>query len=264
MNTGGAWTVVVAVNGVRTPASGLVRRLLRRTVLVAAFTGAGWLLGLLFAGGASATPLPEPDDELPPAHLTQVTGHLAQLDDLLAGLTKSVTGTVDATVADLPALLTPPRPDPAATPPESPSPLPVVDPVTEAPTADEPVAVTRTRTPAAPRAPPVTVTSAPEPTPGQATPTAPVRRASGPSGDTGVTVSGHVHQAPRPDKAPAPRPGGDPMATAVHDNYAGVRGTQGVLAAPVVFEPPPAGFSAHGHTAAVSGRMAGLPATSPD
>jgi len=52
--------VVVAVDGVRAPASGRGRRLLRRAALVATVAGAGWLLSVLFAGSASATPEPPP------------------------------------------------------------------------------------------------------------------------------------------------------------------------------------------------------------
>jgi hypothetical protein len=56
--------VVVAVNGVQAPASGRARRVLRRTVLVAGFAGAGWLLAAAFGGSASAAPVSHVDDEV--------------------------------------------------------------------------------------------------------------------------------------------------------------------------------------------------------
>jgi hypothetical protein len=264
--------VVVAVNGARTPADGLGRRLLRRAVLVAAFTGAGWLFGALFAGSASAAPSPEFE---PPALPLQVSTddleqaasppfeQLALLDEMLTGLAEPVGGSVEDSVGEVPPGLAPTKSEPV-TAPEPPQLLPVVSTLTEAPPADKPALAVRPRTPAEPRAPPVFVAPASEHTSDRATTIAPTWRASGQSGDTGPTAAEHAQPAPQPDKAPAPPPGDGPTATTVHDNYTGFRGTHGALTAPTPLEPRTVGFSSRGRVDGVSGRMAGLPATSPD
>ncbi|GAB3453130.1 hypothetical protein GCM10027436_53550 [Actinophytocola sediminis] len=279
------------MNGVRTPTSGRVRRMLRRSVLLAAFTGAGWLLALIFAGGASATPEPaEPPIETPSVGEHPDTGHpsspsasliapLAASADLLADtvntLSESVASTLDAAIADLPTVFVPPPDEPVATMPELPQLLPVVDWSPPAIAAEAPVARVEPHTPAT-RAPPVTAkvtaevtATKPEHTPGRPAPTSPGwqqphHHPSSPPGDTGRTAAEHANTSPRPDNAPASLPGSGTTATTVHDTSGGARGTHGVLAVQATVEPSAAELSCRGRSTGIHGRITGLPATSPD
>ncbi|MGH3762300.1 hypothetical protein [Actinophytocola sp.] len=67
-----------------------------------------------------------------------------------------------------------------------------------------------------------------------------------------------------PVQPPAPfAPGGTSVSNA-HDIPGGARGTHGVLAASTSLPPPAAGFTTRSRAADATGRIAGLPATTPD
>jgi hypothetical protein len=266
--------VVVAVNGVHAPASGRARRLVRRGLLVAAIAGAGWLLSVLFAANASADELPmsEPDTVEPMAAPAQqpAGGLLGGLTDL----TGSLFGTVADTTSALPSVVPPAKDEPAETLPDLPELLHVLDTPDVTPPSDHPAG--RSAVPPRPSSPPATpsppaTAAAPEHTPRpvvtneapqRTAPSKPPRKAAErPAGE-----QAHSSQE-QPTKAPAAPvgPSGGTVASSAHDSSGGARGTHhGVLTAQAPLAPHSAGWSTRGRAADASGRITGLPATSPD
>lgn len=236
-------------------------RLLRRGLLVAAIAAGGWLLSVVFAGTASA-------DEAP-----QNTP--AQSGGLLGGLVNGLTGTlggVTSTVTGITETLAQDAPPPAAAQDEE----PVVDlPVllsgsasgsasTERDPGLPPPDLTPAPTPApqvtAPPPPPVVVTP-PAPTPPPAPP-APVPPAPAPT--AGTEHAGDGVPGPAPVKTPTTPANSGTIVSLAHDGYAGAKSTHGVLPAQTTFHPADAGFTTRSRAVSAAGRVAGLPASSPD
>ena len=250
-------------------------RLLRRGLLVAAIAAAGWLLGAVFAGSASADELP--DDQTQTRE--QSSGGL--LGGLLGGITHTVTGLTD-TVVNLTGsvvdttttLLTPvtqPAQEPTADVPEL---LPVDDWTGSSGTdraepvpAPVPVPVPAPQ-PVAPAPKPVVITPvqavAPAPVPVQAP--APQQVAT----QEEKTATGASHHAgtgstPEPVKTPAGPSAPGSTASAAHNDSGGARGTHGVLVSQTTLtHPADAGFTTRSRAVNAAGRDAGLPASTPD
>jgi hypothetical protein len=248
-------------------------RLLRRGLLVAGIAAVGWLLGLAFAGTASADELPGEDTQV---HrngglLSGLTSTLGELTTGLTDMTKSVVDTagdllspnvtspVDP-IVDLPSLL--PIDGSAAGGSSSSDsgsaitdrgdvPRVEADPAPEAQVVAPPPAPEST--PVAPAAPPVVVLA----------PVAPVTPAVQDSGD----ATEHADQRgsdPRPVKKPAAPAGSGTTVSTTHDSSGGARGTHGVLTSQATLHPADAGFTTRSRAVDAAGRTAGLPASSPD
>lgn len=286
---------MVAVDGARSapaapgPAVSLTaRRLLRRGLLVAAVATGGWLLSAMFSTAAASAEEPslpvvetpasapvgsdQPADHVSaaepaaaPAEFGEAFAGLAEdIDDSMNQLTTTLAG-ITAGVADhTDAVLDQPGPAPA---------LPIVELLPDlglpglGTPHDQPGAERAEHVPApAPRAPPVTPASPVTNAVVAEHPPRSVVAVPTPQRTTGgvpehATETGSDQQ---PDEAPAPAaPAGTAGAIAL-DHSGGARGTLGVLTAQVTARPSAAGFTTRGRAADASGRVAGLPATSPD
>ena len=249
-------------------------RLLRRGLLVAAVAVAGWLLGVLFAGPASAQPLPPQDQQQ--THDRQPGGGL--LGGLLSGVTGALAGLTETVVDTTTGLLTPvvlPMPDHDVHPPIVPTapsggssagtattaraetPPPVVEAPPVAPAA--PVVV-------APPRQPVVVVSVPKPVTRQVVvpvaPPAPVVQETADS--TAAEHAGRGDPVPQPVKAPAAPAGSGATVSSAHDSSGHARGTHGVLGTQTTLHSADAGFTTRSRAVDAAGRAAGLPASSPD
>ncbi|HEY0450361.1 hypothetical protein, partial [Actinophytocola sp.] len=118
---------------------------------------------------------------------------------------------------------------------------------------------------------PATIGIAPEHTPraaeGAVTPRTTSSR-PGSAADRATDRTAEHADKPGPDqpvKAPAApvAPGGTSVSSA-HDNSGGARGTHGMLTAQATLRPSAAGFTTRSRAADATGRVAGLPAISPD
>jgi hypothetical protein len=245
-------------------------RLLRRGLLVAAIAAGGWLLSVAFASTASA-------DEAPPnttqTHSGGLLGGLVNgLSGALGGVTTTVTGITESLVDTSGDLQ---QPDPAQ------DVVPIVDlpslvggsssgsaSTDRLPPLDE----SRDLAPATPVVvpPPPAVVPPPVPTPLPETPVAvvppaPAAPPAAPAPDsTGSDQAGGGVPEPQPVKTPTtPATSGTTMSSA-HDNPGGARSTHGVLPAQTTFHPADAGFTTRSRAVNAAGRVAGLPASSPD
>lgn len=264
-------------------------RLLRRGLFVAAVAAAGWLLGVVFAGTASAQPLPPQDqqqtqDRQPGGGL--LGGLLGGVTDTLAGLTDTVAGLTDTVMDTTTTLLTPAMP-PMPGHPAAPVPLPAPSGGSSSGTSsgsssgtattardETPAAVVEEAQPVvapAPVAPPKPVVAVPVPEPvvrpfvAPVAPPAPVVQDTG--GDTGSAADEHAGRgdsAPQPVKAPAAPAGSGATVSTAHDSSGGARGTHGVLTTQATLHPADAGFTTRSRALDAAGRAAGLPAASPD
>jgi hypothetical protein len=245
-------------------------RLLRRALLVAAVAAAGWVLSAVFATVASADELPGDD--------TQAYRSDDVLGDLLGGLTDVVGGVTDR-IADIGGSLVDTSGD-VLPPPPAPD---VQDPIAEilpgsssgSASADRGDAPPRTEippapvvTPPAPVAPPppvAPVAPAPVKKPVVTVPAAPVAPPA--AHDTGSAATEHAGRGepePEPTKAPTAPAGSGTTVSTAHDNAGGARGTHGVLTAQAPLHPADAGFTTRSRAVDGAGRVAGLPASSPD
>lgn len=322
---------MVAVDGASSAPTTRLRRLLRRSLLVAALAATGWLLSALFASTASAEtsappadltdqhaddPTDDPADgppELParpdaPARPDQpasvgddtagdpagrsaepgtaddeesagapVIGESAHqgLGAVLGGVTTALTSVVthvvtqtvhqvDTTVATTVATLTSTVLDTAEQ-------VLAQDQVAAAQPEENPAGIARTATTPtpvpAPRQPPaIPATLSTAALAQDHTSRAPVamqhRTSTAPQHDAGRHVGrpGPAH----PADVPAPvAPGGTSVSNA-HDSAGGARTTHGVLSASATLPPAPAGYTTRSRAADATGRVSGLPATSPD
>ena len=295
--------MVVAVDGARSapaapgPAVPLTaRRLLRRGLLVAAVATGGWLLSAMFTTATAAAeepslpvaetpasapvgadtqadstaghesppePAAEPADT--PTELSEAFAGLSgAIDDSMHQLTTTLAGITVGVADHTGAVLDPSGPAPA---------LPIAELLPDLGLPgpgmphDQPGAERAEPVPApAPRAPPVTPASpvtnavvAEHPPRSVVAVTTPQRTIGGVPEH--ATETGSDQQ---PGEAPAPAaPAGIAGAIAL-DHSGGARGTLGVLTAQATARPSAAGFTTRGRAADASGRVAGLPATSPD
>jgi hypothetical protein len=246
-------------------------RLLRRGLLVAAIAAAGWLLGAVFAGPASADELPRDQTQT----REQSSGGL--LGGLLGGITQTVTELTDTvvditgSVVDTATTLLPPVTQPGQEPiVDVPELLPVddwtgssgTDRVDPAP-APAPVPAAQLVAPAAqPVAPAPVQAVAPVP------PAAPAPARSAAQEKTTTDAAGHhagTGSAPEPVKTPAGPSAPSSTASAAYSDSGGARGTHGVLVSHTTLtHPADAGFTTRSRAVNAAGRDAGLPVSTPD
>lgn len=253
--------MVLSVDEARSAPAGRYHRLLRRTLLIAALAAGGWLLSILFATSASAAEEPTtehsvtgtssalPADEstgLFGAVETALTGTVVDAVDHTAALGHAVTGTAEQVVARA----------------EQPRPIDV-PPAAHLAKPAEPAAAPR---PAAAQKPPVTpafpafVATAPVHHPRPAAPPSRADHAPAP-----VTEHAGRHTPTEPAKSPAPASPGATSAAGTADSAGNARGLHAVLSASAPLLPPTAaGFTTRSRAADTTGRISGLPATSPD
>lgn len=251
-------------------------RLLRRALFVAAVAVAGWLLSVAFAGTASAEERPQDD--------TRVQDFGGLVDDLFGGLTDAVGGVTDrvtdtvGTVIDtsgdvLAPIAHPPAEQPDAEPPVilpegSSSGSATTDRDEGQPRIDlapTPITVPTTPVLAPPPVVPPPNTTTPVPPAVTAAPAAPAAPAA--AQDLGYAAAEHADDGvpePEPVKAPGGSGGSGTTASTTHDNSGGARGTHGVLSTQSELHPADAGFTTRSRAADAAGRVAGLPASSPD
>jgi outer membrane biosynthesis protein TonB len=247
-------------------------RLLRRGLLVAAIAATGWLLGVVFAGPASADELPRDQAQT----REQSSGGL--LGGLLGGITHTVSGLTDTvvdltgSVVDTTRTLLPPVTPPAQEPiVDVPELLPVddwtgasgTDRVDPAP-APAPVPAAQ---PAAPAPKPVVNTPvqavAPAPVPSAAP--APQQAATQEKKTTSASHHAGTGSSPEPAKTPAGPSTPGSTASAAHNDSGGARGTHGVLVSHATLtHPADAGFTTRSRAVNAAGRDAGLPVATPD
>lgn len=252
-------------------------RLLRRALLVTAIAVAGWLAGVVFAGGASAETIQDSPEATPGQQQSGglLGGLLGGVTDTLTGLTTTVvnlTGSVLDTATTVLAPVLPPAPErPADLPVLLPAPVDdsaegstSTDPVTEAPVEPAPSAQVAVA-PTPPPAPPVTravevvaVRPAEVPVPQPA----PAAQEPAPANADSHADGGDPD--PRPRKAPAAPGGPGSTVSSGHDTSGGARGTHGVLTTQATLHPADAGFTTRSRAVDAAGRTAGLPASSPD
>lgn len=268
--------VVVAVDGANAAPAGWLHRLVRRSLLIAAFVAVGWLLSVLFASSASAAEEPaglppEVDEHAgdnlaaaePAARPASASEQSGGLTGVLRSVTQAGTHAVTDTVATLTHAVVDTTHDALAPAPTAPSgrpvqPLPDLSGGERAFVAPTPTAPHQP--PATPAAP-VTVVPAPE-----HTPRAPVvaiqhgTRTSSQHGSSGEHAARHAPD--QPARSPAPLAPGTVFNS--HDNAGGERGAHGVLTVSAESRPPTAGHTTRSRTADATGRIAGLPAISPD
>jgi hypothetical protein len=254
-------------------------RLLRRALLVAAVAVAGWVLSAVFASVAGADELP--GDDTRAYQSDNALGELlGGLTDLVGGVTDVVGGVTDR-VADIGGSLVDTSGD-VLPPSSSPD---AHDPVAETPPAPSPGAANADRGDALPRTgiavppapvatppapvvplPPVTPTApAPVTPPVVKVPVAPVAPpAAQDAGSAATEHAGRGEPEPEPAKAPTAPAGTGTTVSTAHDNAGSARGTHGVLAAQATLHPADAGFTTRSRAVDGAGRVAGLPASSPD
>lgn len=250
-------------------------RLLRRGLLVAAVAAAGWLLGVFFAGTAGADEVPTDDTQ---THKQESGGGL--LGEFVGGLTGALGGVTDK-VADIPGSLVDTSGDILAPIVEAPQ-----EPVAELPsvlpggsssgsaTTDRDDGVSRVDTIVAPQvaapvdAPPPAAVAPPAEPVRVAPPVTPVTAAPAPTAaqDTSAATehAGEGDSPPRPVKAPASPASSGTTASQSHDTSGGARGAHGVLPTQATLHPADAGFTTRSLAVNAAGRLAGLPASSPD
>lgn len=249
-------------------------RLLRRALVVGAVGVAGWLLGIAFAGSASADELPDESLQL---HSGQslFEGIVGGLTGTLEGVTDAVSGIADSLV-DVPAEIVSPivTPQPPAPVVDTPVVLPansgtggaVTDRLDVPRTETVDRSLPPTPAPVAPALPPVVAPVAPAPPPAVAPVIVPAAPGAPVTQDVGLAAAEHAEQGDGPQRQPAkaPGPGSGTTASATHDSSGGARGTHGVLPAQDVLRPTGAGFTTRSLAVDAAGRSAGLPASSPD
>jgi hypothetical protein len=246
-------------------------RLLRRVLLVAAVAVAGWLLSVVFAGTAGADERPEhdPSGGLFGDLVGGLTDTVAGVTDKVFGITETVIGTSDSVLA------------PTAPPPAEEAELPAILPVGSSsgtaatdrydglPRLDvvsAPIAVPVTPE-VMPAAPPVVAPPVPAPVRPAVTavPAAPAPTAAAQDlGDVSAEHAGEGAPEPRPVKAPAAPAGSSTTVSSSHDSSGSARGTHGVLPTQADLHPADAGFTTRSRAVDAAGRVAGLPASSPD
>lgn len=246
-------------------------RLLRRVLLVAAVAVAGWLLGVVFAGTAGADEHPEHD----------LSGGF--VGDLVGGLTETVGGVTDK-VTDITGAVIDTSDDvmaPIAPQPAEEAQLPAILPGSSSgsATTDQYDALPRLDVIPAPIVVPATPVVAPVAPPVVAPPSIPafvrpavtaVPAAPAPTAaaqDLGGVAAEHAGEGnpePRPVKAPAAPAGSGTTASSSHDSSGGARGTHGALPTQADLRPAGAGFTTRSRAVDAAGRVAGLPASSPD
>ncbi|TDV46918.1 hypothetical protein [Actinophytocola oryzae] len=256
-------------------------RLLRRGLLVAAVASAGWLLSVVFAGVASAeeAQADQTVDEPQAQTLRDPSGGL--LGDLLGGLTDTLGGVADK-VGDFTGSLVDTSADflsPSLTAPQGHAPildvpsLPSSGSAADGSTTDESdgslprVDVVTTTAPAAPpELPPPPLLVIPDAQPFPVTQPAVAQAAApGPAAQhTASEQAGSGDHEPAPVKTPAAPCGTGTAVSASHDNPGNARGTHGVLPTQDTLHPADAGFTTRGLAGGAAGRVAGLPASSPD
>jgi hypothetical protein len=253
-------------------------RLLRRGLLVTGIVVGGWLLSATVAGTASADELPTDDTQTQKVGL--LGGLLDGLTGTLGGVTTGVTdiaGSLLDTTGDILTPSVPPAADLPAPVGEMPSLLPVVDTGSASGTVSTDRAdVARAETPsvttpvaapvepvAPPAPPPVVAEPVPVAPPVVAVPAAPVPT---PNANEGAADehAGQGSPNPQPAKVPSAPVGPSSTVHSTHDSSGGARGTHGVLSSPTTLHPADAGFTTRSRAVNAAGRVAGLPASSPD
>jgi hypothetical protein len=300
---------MVAVDGARHAPAARPRRLLRRTLLVAALAAAGWLLSVVFAATAAATdsgtdepvapppgtdqpaaedpaapgrptgePADRPDELEPgvPAEGAPVEAGAADPGRLLASLTstlshtltetQAVTQTVTHTAHEVDHAVATYSVDVAGTA-EQVVGMAVTTERTTATPAPRAAPVRAAPKPARPHVPPAIPASDATAALAPAHPPRPAAAASdqltpSPADRNGEHADRHGPESP--DKAPAPAAPGGTSVSSSHDNAGGARGTHGVLTDSAPLPRPAAGFTTRSRATDATGRVTGLPATSPD
>jgi hypothetical protein len=249
-------------------------RLLRRFLLVAALAAAGWLLSVVFAGSAGADEAPGQSQTSQSSGLlgglvNGLTGALGGVTNTVSGITESLVDTSadaqqpapaqdQAPIVDLPGLLPGSSSGSAATTRE-----PLLDLTPDQPRAATPPVVTpQPPVVVAPPTPPEPVIPAPVVPPAPPTPPAPPAAAD--SGSPTSEQAGDGAPAPRPVKAPTTPANSGTTVSSSHDSSGGARHTHGVLPAQATLHPADAGFTTRSRAVDAAGRVAGLPASSPD
>jgi len=100
--------------------------------------------------------------------------------------------------------------------------------------------------------------------PAPAAPPAAPQSGDGTSGDGTSGQAGGDEPAPQPVKTPTSPANSGTTASSSHDTSGGARSTHGVLPAQTTLHPADAGFSTRSRAVNAAGRIAGLPASSPD
>jgi hypothetical protein len=266
--------MVVTVDGAGSARAGRLHRLLRRSLLIAALAAGAWLLSVLFANSASAAAATPPADDPVTVPVVDVSPAPQQLTGALGVVTDTVThavqqvnhtvGTLTQTVARtthvaLPAVAAQPDRDQGRLSPVA----QLLAPLGFERAAVAPAPAAPPRPPATP-AKPATVAPAPEHTPrAPADESRPSTSGQHERHGTSGPHAGPNHPG-QPAKAPAPvAPGGTIVAVA-HDHAGHERGILAVQTASAALPSPAPGFTTRSRAADGTGRVAGLPATSPD
>lgn len=247
-------------------------RLLRRGLLVAAVAAVGWLLSVVFAATAGADETPIDETQAPKQQ--SGGGLLGGLTEALGGLTGKlvdIPGSLVDMSGDILAPIAPPAQEPVV---DLPSTLPAGSSSGSASTdrddggsrADT-IVVPQVAAPAAQVVTPPPAAVAPPAAPSHVAPVVAVPLAPVPSTQDTSTATEHASDGdpqPRPVKAPAAPSGSGTTASQTHDHSGGTRGAHGVLPAQTTLHPADAGFTTRSRAVNAAGRVAGLPASSPD
>jgi hypothetical protein len=264
--------MVVVVDGARFVRAGRFHRLLRRTLVVGGLVAAGWLLSLLFASTTAAAD--EPADETSAAFeqpAEEAEAAQGEFATMISGVSATVTPTVEAlsenvsakatTVAAHSTEVTGKAAAPAPTPTSTATTNRTAQLARPAPSTAEPAAPPRV--PEAPPATPALSTSAavaPEHPPRAAAVETPHDRTVAEHDRAHAKEHGPAH----PVESPAPVAPGSTAVSSAHDNTGGARSALGAPVESTPAPPPSAGFTSRGLAGDATGRVAGLPATSPD
>lgn len=255
-------------------------RLLRRGLFVAAVAAAGWLLSVVFAAtaGADEAPTDETHTQKQQSGGGLLGGLVGGLTGVLGGVTDKladIPGSLVDTSGDILAPIAPPAQEPVVDLPSTlPSTLPAGSSSGSA-TTDRSDGGSRADTTVVPQ---VAAPAAPVVTPPPAAvvpPAAPVHMApvvavplapAQPTQDASAATehAGEGDPQPGPVKAPAAPSGSGTTASQTHDHSGGARGAHGVLPAQTTLHPADAGFTTRSRAVNAAGRVAGLPASSPD
>ena len=261
--------MVLSVDEARSAPAGRRHRLLHRALLVAALAAGGWLLSVLFATSASATEEPSvtgiaPAAEQPGTATGLAVGGVASTSTGVAEVFAEVQRTVTHTVAALgqaatEATQTDIRGEHSA--PQVAGSQAIARNVPRAAEQAAPRSTVPHRPPATP-AHPASVATAPEHHPGPAAP--PSRAEHAPTAThPDEQVGTHVPTAPAKPPAPAA-----PSATSMSGSADNAGGARGASSEPSTQAPLPspsaAGYTTRSRAAEATGRVDGLPATSPD